>query len=118
MIPVKVIDGNKENLLIEWKDDQGDSQRSMVPKSTLIKTDEGTFHPFPLEGVPYGVDWSSFEIDVDALKSAIVRQLRNNGIFTAGDLRKDPNTARSILLNLAGLTISNLIHFAERDEQG
>lgn len=114
MIEVKVIDGSKQNFLIEYVDQEGNKKRVTVPRDSLVKDNGKFLHPDPLKGVPYGVDWGSFPIDVLGLQSALDRELKNNGIFTAKDMQNNLKTAQNILLSLAGLTVNELLKY-ERD---
>ena len=115
MIPVKVISVEKNTglSLIEWKNLEGNTLRSVVPTDSITKDTGGYTHENPLMGVPYGVRWESVPIAFLSV-SALANELRNNGIFTAGDLAEKLSTAKAIILNLAGVTVNKLVQHAQQ----
>lgn len=116
MIPVTKIQKERPNVLIEWQDSQHNKQRTVVPIESLIETDEGTFHPSPQMGVPYGFDWELVAI-TPVTSSALATALRNAGLFTLKDMGNNPTTARGVILGLAGLTVNKLVQFAVKNSK-
>lgn len=106
----------KPNMLIEWRDDAHNLRRNVVPIESLVETSEGTFHPSPQMGIPYGLDWELVEI-FPVTSSALATALRNAGLFTLQDIEENPTTARGVILGLAGLTVNKLVQFAVKNSK-
>lgn len=81
---VKEISHKGTSSVIEWVDEDGDTQRSILPSTELIETDNELYVEDPEQGAIYGAAWEDY-IHTKVGPKGIAALLRANGIWTFED---------------------------------
>lgn len=81
--------------LVEWVDDQGNLNRSIVPTDVVVLENGETFVDSPEEGAPYGEEWEEL-IRAKLGPKGIASLLRQRGIWTYEDFLRNTATVTSV----------------------
>jgi hypothetical protein len=95
--------------LIEWSDEQGTVNRSIVPRNELMRENGVVLVNNPDEGAPYGEQWEEI-VDTQVGPQSIANLLRQNGIWTYDDFINNTATVTSVFNQYCS---NNLQHFRE-----
>lgn len=110
---VKVISNEYGSVLVEWLDSDGILQRGYIP-SEIVNVDEIPDGALSL-AVPYGVDWAF--VLTGAINSVtpevIAKMLRNRGIWTLQDARRNPEVVVGALQQAYSLDFQTILRVAE-----
>jgi hypothetical protein len=81
--------------VVEWRNDNGDVQRVVLPTSELVREHGETFVDDIAEGQDYGVAWEDL-IHTKVGPKAIAALLRNAGIWTMEDYARNTRVVTSV----------------------
>lgn len=81
--------------VVEWEDDSGNLQRSVLPSTQLIKENGEVFVEDVEEGQSYGADWEDF-IHTKIGPKGIASLLRKYGIWTLEDYARNTAVVTSV----------------------
>lgn len=107
---VKLVQRDGHSALVEWFDGE-DVRRGIVPVKALkgdsIEREE-------LErAIPYGEPWEEL-VEFKITAEDLARNLRNRGIWTREDLRKNPNLVLACLMATYEVDYQTLLKFSHR----
>lgn len=88
--------------VVEWKDSDGNFNRSIFPETALIQENGKIFVEAVEEGQPYGVDWADY-IHAKMGPKAIATKLHNKGIWTLSDLQQKTAVVTSVFNEAASV---------------
>jgi uncharacterized protein YpuA (DUF1002 family) len=106
-VEVKVIRESDESALVEYKE-KGMLQRVTVPLKVLI--DDKVKDIQLKKGIPFGIDWS--DIDIPKVTPQMLTQaLRTRGIWSAADVRANPQAVRNAISQVQGELFSQIVQY-------
>lgn len=101
---VKTIQSNGGLTLIEWIE-EGQPHRAWVPTGDVTADN---VCEYPERGIPYGVDWSQWvTLQLDPVQ--LDRALKQRGIWTPDDLKRDLNVVQGAINYVVGDVLSDLL---------
>lgn len=107
---VKVVGDSGQAVTVEWLAGQ-EIRRATVPRGSIV---DGAVDEDTLElGIPYGLPWEELCV-LRVTPERIAANLRRRGIWTAADLRKDPNGALTAIRDAYGVDLAALRIAAEQ----
>lgn len=106
---VRVVFSKGSSSVVEWVDDSGSVNRSILPSTELIEENGEVFVENVEEGQPYGEDWENY-IHTKVGPKGIAALLRKNGIWTREDF--DRNT-RAVNFSFQEAATANLQAFRD-----
>jgi hypothetical protein len=101
---VKLIARKKAAALIEFQNDNGETIRLSVPSHRVTELDNGNAEVILSvikSGIPYGIPWGLKISDILVKGSDIEREMHNVGIWTADDLKKNPQVLQGVIMAAA-----------------
>ncbi|HUW94629.1 MAG TPA: hypothetical protein VMW58_02485 [Anaerolineae bacterium] len=107
---VRIILHKNDLHLAEWQEG-GSYHRAWVTPDMFKSYDKigkSAVVTNPSAGIPYGLDWSRM-VTLSATPRDVDRELKNAGIWTAEDLRENPNGARAALQSVYGFDMAALL---------
>jgi len=100
---VKTIKTDGGLTLIEWIE-EGQPYRAWVPAGDVVNGE----CVYPERGIPYGVDWSQWvTLQLDPVQ--LDRALKQRGIWTPDDLKRDPNVVQGAINYVVGDVLGDLM---------
>lgn len=93
--PVKEVSHKGASSLIEWVDDQGNLNRSIVPTEMVVLEEGQAFVDSPEQGAPYGEQWEEL-IRAKYGPKGIASLLRERGIWTYDELLRNTAVVTSV----------------------
>lgn len=107
-VEVKVVREGDESALVEYKE-KGLVERATIPLKVLI--DGKMVRDTQLKkGIPFGIDWSEIEIPTVTPKM-LTQALRVKGIWTAADVRANPQAVRNAINQVQGELFSQIVEY-------
>lgn len=107
-VEVKVIRESDESALVEYKE-KGLLQRATVPLKSLI--DGSKVRDTHLKkGIPFGIDWSDINIPT-VTPGMLTQALRARGIWTAADVRTNPQSVRNAISEVQGKLFAQIVEY-------
>jgi len=105
---VKVIRESDGSALVEYKD-KGTLERVTISSKVLINGNK-VKDTLLKKGIPFGIDWS--DINMPAVTPQMLNQeLRSRGIWTADDVRSNPQAVRNAISKVQGELFSQIVKF-------
>lgn len=102
---VRVIRTQNQSALVEWVDGEGRAQRVYIPTSEVV---DGSVSAEALAmGIPHGVPWAQL-VEISVSPELVEQHLHRAGIWTAEDLRNNPNAAVGALQAAYGVDLAVL----------
>ncbi len=113
MINVIALKAIGNGTLVEWRAADG-LHRAVVPHEDVVsgRVDDDAL----AAGIPYGVAWEDM-IEIDVTPGEMAAALRQAGIWTMDDLRKNPSAAVNALQRVYGIHLSALSRLAVEYEK-
>lgn len=113
MTPVKVLHRSNGVALVEWTEGK-DIYRGYVP---VAQVENGQCEEMSLNMAPsYGMQFRYlFDVNADALKDAVERELHRNNIWTAQDFVGNYEKARRAACDAMGDMLASLLAQAKED---
>lgn len=107
-VDVKVIRESDQSALVEYRE-KGIVERATIPLKALI--DGNKVREWQLKkGIPFGIDWS--DIDIPKVTPQMLTQaLRLKGIWTAADVRANPQAVRNAISQVQGELFSQIVKY-------
>jgi len=90
--------------VVEWRDSDGNLNRSIFPETALIQENGKIFVEAIEEGQPYGVDWADY-IHTKMGPKAITAKLHNKGIWTLEDFRQKTPVVTNVFNEAASVNL-------------
>lgn len=103
---VKEISHKGASSLIEWTDQHGVINRSVVPRSELAKEEGVVLVNNPEEGMPYGEQWDEL-ISTEIGPQGVAALLRKSGIWTYEDFVNNTATVTGVFNQVCSLNLQN-----------
>lgn len=103
---VKEISHKGVSSLIEWTDNNGIINRSIVPRSELTKENGVVLVNNPEEGMPYGEQWEEL-VNVEVGPQSVASLLRLAGIWTYQDFVNNTATVTGVFNQVCSLNLQN-----------
>lgn len=104
MIPVKIIKVEGDASLVEYVLD-GRLQRATIPTGK-IKGNEASAYSLNA-GIPFGADWENL-IELKATPVSIANALRNRGVWTPEDAKRNPRQVVLALQTACAIDLSKI----------
>jgi hypothetical protein len=92
---VREVSHKGSSSVVEWEDDSGNLNRSILPSTEIIKENGELFVEDVEDGYPYGVDWESL-IHTRVGPKGIANLLRKNGIWDLEDYAQNTRVVTSV----------------------
>jgi len=111
---VKVILREKKAVVIEYLDEFGHIQRSVLPEESLV--DGNTVRDELLSAsIPYGVDWESHLEGVvgNVTSGMFADEFHKVGIWTSEDVMDNPKKVFGVVQTVYGIDYAGIINFAK-----
>lgn len=103
--------------IVERRDERGNVHRSIFPETEVIEDNGETFVENFEEGQPYGVAW---EEHIPCYPDEIAARLRNKGIWTMDDYRKNTPVITAVFNEVASLNLQgfkdSILRQGKKDE--
>ena len=112
---VKIIERQKQATLVEWIDALG-PHRSIIPADKVGASENVDGHELDL-GIPYGVPWEMI-LTLTVTSHMIARLLRESGIWTEEDMRRNINAVRAVFTEAYSIDLKNLIDSVRQAREG
>lgn len=105
---VRVIRESDESALVEYKE-KGMLQRVTISRKSLVDGNK-VKDAHLKKGISFGIDWS--EIDIPTVTPQMLTQaLRSRGIWTAADVRTNPQAVRNAISQIQGELFRQVVNF-------
>ena len=102
--------------LVEWREGGTLKRAWVTPQMIESESDHYCWVHNPGVGIPFGVDWERL-ISFTASPIDLDRELKRTGIWTAEDLRLNPNAALGAIKSALGLDLAALQNAAREYEK-
>lgn len=115
-IKSRIIFRKKSAVLLEYVDSENRTQRISVPTDVIkIESDDETV--FLTEkiidlGIPYGIPWEYKLKSLSISPEQIANALHSNGVWTAEDVLKHPDSVKNSLMSMLGVLLSSIVKTA------
>ena len=107
---VTVIKTKRGHSLIEWVSRDGTPRRSFVPAENVETGVDGQQTvEHPERGVMFGLDFSRIIEPITIDPDAIDRELKLAGLWSAEDVRNQPQVAQGAIIRALGPVLNNLL---------
>ena len=105
-LEVQVVRKRGQSALVQWADAGGQLHRAYVPTGAI--DEDGNVPESVLEmGIPHGIPWSEV-LSPSATPESVEAELHRAGIWTAEDLRNNPQAAVGALQAAYGVDLAAL----------
>lgn len=112
--PVKLIRRQNQAALVEWVDEDGRTQRCVIP-AEMIQDGQAADDTLAA-GTPYGLPWGEL-ITLSATAVDVEAELHRANIWTGDDLRSNTVGAVAALQRVYGVDLAALLQAATRFEK-
>lgn len=112
--PVKLIRRQNQAALVEWVDEDGRTQRCVIP-AEMIQDGQAADDTLAA-GTPYGLPWANL-VTLSASPADVEAELHRMNIWTGDDLRANTAGAVAALQRVYGVDLGQLLQAATRYEK-